>query len=120
MGNILVGTVCSRRNITAIEGLSLGRTEKVVAVFCLGGYCPAILRARRLWLVAMEFSVSALSEFTLILSIVMLLSAMIGRVITAPYVISCDHDRSDIRCISIFLFSAEYFGLVTSQKFHSS
>ena len=65
VGNILAGTVCSRQNISVIESLSVRRTEKVVAVFCLGGYC--YLEGQAVVLVAMGSSNSALSEFTRIL-----------------------------------------------------
>ncbi|OJZ79757.1 hypothetical protein ASPFODRAFT_92577, partial [Aspergillus luchuensis CBS 106.47] len=60
VGNILAGTVCSRQNISVIESLSVRRTEKVVAVFCLGGYC--YLEGQAVVLIAMESSNSALSE----------------------------------------------------------
>ncbi|OJZ79556.1 hypothetical protein ASPFODRAFT_593053 [Aspergillus luchuensis CBS 106.47] len=66
VGNILAGTVCSRQNISVIESLSVRRTEKVVAVFCLGGYC--YLEGQAVVLVAIEMPDSVLSEFNHILS----------------------------------------------------
>ena len=65
VGNILAGTVCSRQNISVIESLSVRRTEKVIAVICLGGYCH--LEGQAVVLVAIEMPDSVLSEFNHIL-----------------------------------------------------
>ncbi|CAK44766.1 hypothetical protein An04g07850 [Aspergillus niger] len=74
VGN-MTGAVCSRRNISVIESLSVGRKEKDAIVFCLGGYCH--LEAQAVVLAAIELPDSALSGLSVETTIAAMLDIIV-------------------------------------------